>query len=147
MDNKYISIKEFAAAAGVTPQYIYKKLNNQLNNQFKGSLIIENGKKLININALSLFKNKPETTDEQPVEQPLNNSLTTSLQATIDILKSQNESLNKQIIEQNNQINSLMELNKNNQILLLNQQNLLSGTVSEPEQKKRASLWDKIFKR
>lgn len=137
-------------------------MNNQLNNQLKDSLIIENGKKLININALSLFKNKSESTVEQPIEQPieqpLNNSLTTSLQATIDILKAQNESLNKQITEQNNQINSLMELNKNNQILLLNQQKLLlpsredtiPGNETEPDQqpnKKRVSLWDKIFNR
>lgn len=143
MDNQFIPVKEFSKRAGVTPQAVYKQLNNQL----KDSLKVENGKKLININALSLFKIKQETIIEQPVEQQLNNQLnnqlTISLQATIDILKAENESLNKQIIEQNNQINSLMELNKNNQILLLNQQQLLTGTV--PGQQKRKSIWSRIF--
>jgi len=158
MDKDFIPVKEFAKLAGITRQAVYKQLNNQL----KESLKVENGIKLININALSLFKNNQLT----PVEQPVDNNLTTSLQANIDILKAENESLNKQLLVKDNQIEELnnhlktqMELNKNNQILLLRQQQPLLPSNTEPaadptkepgtvpEQKKRVSLWDKIFNR
>ncbi len=144
MDNGYISVKEFSKLAGVTTAYIYKLLKNDSTELTKFQQTVD-GKKLIHINALSIFNIEPVDNQLNKKLTTVDSQLTTSLQATIDILKAQNETLNKQIIEQNNQINSLMELNKNNQILLLNQQNLLSGTV--PEQKKRVSLWDKIFNR
>ncbi len=48
----YITIAEFARRAGVSKQAVYQRLNNvDLTSYVK----LENGKKVINIEALSLF--------------------------------------------------------------------------------------------
>ena len=49
--NEYISVAEFAKRVGLTPQGVYKQLNNRLATYTK----IHNGKKQINTKALELF--------------------------------------------------------------------------------------------
>ena len=76
MDKEYLSVKEFAAAAGLTPQAVYKKLNNQLKPYFK----MVDGKKTIEKSALELFDRSSETTTSSAtVEQQLINMLQTEL--------------------------------------------------------------------
>lgn len=52
MDREYLTVKEFALAAGVTVQAIYPRLERDLKPYFK----IENGQKLIDKAGLELFK-------------------------------------------------------------------------------------------
>ena len=72
MNNEYLSIKDFAAAVGVSQQAIYKQLNNKLKPYLK---VVEN-KKMLEKSALELFK-KEEKVNE--VEQQLINMLQTEL--------------------------------------------------------------------
>ena len=74
MDKEYLTIKEFAAAVGVSQQAIYKQLNNKLKPYLK---VVEN-KKMLEKSALELFK-KEEKINE--VEQQLINMLQTELNA------------------------------------------------------------------
>ena len=48
MDNEYLSIKDFASRAGVSPQAIYQRLNKDL----KPFLETRNGKKVLSVQAL-----------------------------------------------------------------------------------------------
>lgn len=148
MDHQYISVAEFAKRAAVTPAYIYKLLKSdstELTNRLQPFQQVVDGKKLIHINALSLFENKQD-------EQQFNNYST----EFINSLKAQIEALNEQIKIKDTQISDLSEMNRNTQILLLNQQQLLLPLNAEPaadpmeepkpapEQKKK-SFWDKLF--
>ena len=80
--SEHISIKEFAKRAGITPQAVYKQLDNKL----KDFLIIVEGKKALKIEALDLFKNNQENNH-------FNNELTT----VVNLLKDQLAEKDKQI--------------------------------------------------
>lgn len=72
VDQEYISIKEFAARAGVSPQAIYKRLNqvdNQLNNYIKPV----GNQRMLNIRALQDIYGIEVVNQNQPVEQPVVN--------------------------------------------------------------------------
>ena len=72
-DQEYISIKEFAARAEVSPQAIYKRLNqvgNQLNNYVKPV----GNQRMLNIRALQDVYGVEVDNQNQPVEQPVVNS-------------------------------------------------------------------------
>ena len=56
---EYMTIKEFAAAAGVTEQAVYKQLNNKLSTY---STML-NGKKVLKIEALKEYKSKEVETE------------------------------------------------------------------------------------
>lgn len=146
MENEYLTVKEFAEKAGVTRQAVYQQLNKTLQ-PFQRVL---NGKKAIHINALSLFESKHFLSS---VEQPLNNYSS----EFVNSLKAQIESLNEQIKIKDSQIADLSEMNRNAQVLLLNQQKLLLpasaaeaaaevASEPDPQPKKRPSLWNRIFK-
>jgi len=51
MDQEYLSIKQFAEAAGVSPQAIYQRLDKDFKPYFK----VIQGRKSLNREALSLF--------------------------------------------------------------------------------------------
>ena len=65
MKNKYISVSEFAKAAGVSKQAVYSRLKSQDLNKF---IKLENGKKLINTKALELFNKSSFNQVEQGLE-------------------------------------------------------------------------------
>lgn len=70
---EYITIKEFAARAGVSPQAIYKRLNqvdNPLNNYIKQV----GNQRMLNIQALHDIYGIEVDNQNQPVEQPVGNS-------------------------------------------------------------------------
>lgn len=72
VDQEYISIKEFAVRAGVSPQAIYKRLNqvdNQLNNYIKPV----GNQRMLNIQALHDIYGIEVDNQNQPVEQPVVN--------------------------------------------------------------------------
>lgn len=82
--NEYLSIKEFAEKAGVSTQAIYARLAKDLQPYLK----IENGKKSMSIEALTLF----DTDEQQP-------DLSTDLQLALKCLQAQLETKDKQIAE------------------------------------------------
>ena len=95
--DEYISIAEFAKRAGITPQAVYKQLNNQVDNQLSTYVKVHNGKKRINIKALELFL----STDVNQVDNQFNNQFNNFSQPvdnqTIEILKEQLDIKDKQI--------------------------------------------------
>ena len=68
MKNKYISVSEFAKAAGVSKQAVYSRLKSQDLNKF---IKLENGKKLINTKALEFFNKSSSQSSFNQVEQDL----------------------------------------------------------------------------
>lgn len=97
MENQqYISIKEFASAAGISQQAVYKRLNRKNDNLLKYCNVI-NGKKMLKINALEdlygisyeTFLNqhfKQVVEQNKPVENDLEQDRTQEL---IDLLRKQ----------------------------------------------------------
>lgn len=90
---EYISIAEFARRAGITPQAVYKQLNNQVDNRLSTYVKVHNGKKRINIKALELFL----STDVNQVDNQFNNFSQPVDNQTIEILKEQLDIKDKQI--------------------------------------------------
>lgn len=98
VDQEYISIKEFAVRAGVSPQAIYKRLNqvdNQLNNYVKQV----GNQRMLNIQALQAVYGIEVDNKNQPVEQPVVNS-NQPMQDQIRVLQEQLNSKDQQLREQ-----------------------------------------------
>ena len=94
--DEYISIAEFARRAGITPQAVYKKLNNQVDNQLSTYTKIHNGKKRIHIKALELFLptgvNQVVNQFNNQVDnfsQPVDNQVDNQINQVVDFLKDQ----------------------------------------------------------
>lgn len=146
MEKEYLSIKDFAAAVGITKQAVYKQLNNKLKPFLK---VVEN-KKMIEKSAISLFEKK--TTLNQD-EQPLNNQLNERL---IDMLQKELEEKGKQLNEKDKQIAELQKLLDQAQMLnAMDKQKLLEleNKMDKPYQEQRQEVeepgkkkwWQKIF--
>ena len=90
-DNEYMTVKDFAEAAGVTTQYVYKLLGNKLQ-PFTNR---ENGKTLISAEALSLFSGN-ETSQETDKQQTIDNLLI-ALQQQLSIKDEQLANKDRQI--------------------------------------------------
>lgn len=122
MEKEYISIKEFAAAAGVSQQAIYKQLNNKLKTYLK---TIDN-KKMLDKSALSLFQKKDDSTDIQ--------------QQLLNMLQKELNEKNQQISEKDKQIAELQQLlNQAHQLNAMDKQRILEledKMAEEPVKKK-----------
>lgn len=138
---EYMTIKEFAAAAGVTEQAVYKQLNNKLSTY---STML-NGKKVLKIEALKEYKSKEVETE---LTQKLNeteaevNRLKEQLQQQkVDELSRAVNELKEQLKAKDQQIGSLHDLLKESQEALsrqqqlaaLQEQRIVQLTASEPE--------------
>jgi len=140
----YISIKEFAARAGVSNQAVYQRLDKNLKKFVK---VVEN-RKYIDIAALDEYSIKQvdqdvEKTDKQNEDlnkqlinsikgdkvdetgnkpESLENMLVNTLQDALKALTAQLEVKDRQISELNERLREAQELNRNNQILLGSEQ-------------------------
>lgn len=96
--NEFISIADFAARAGVSKQAVYKRLPTIESKLIK----VENGKKTIDINALSLFAanqdNQPFK-DKKPTKTNVESDLIKELRKQIDGLQADKIFLQEQITE------------------------------------------------
>ena len=104
VDREYISIKEFAVRAGVSPQAIYKRLNqvdNQLNNYIKPV----GNQRMLNIKALQDIDGIEVVNQNQSVEQPVANGY----QSAIDSLKEQIDQDRRDMQLKDEQIKFLQE--------------------------------------
>lgn len=148
-----MTIKEFAAAAGISEQAVYKQLNGKLST-FSTRL---NGKKAIKIEALQEYrfnKIQPEIQPEIQLFQPKFNQELSEKEAEIvrlkeqiqqqkvDDLSRQVEELKEQIREKNHQIGSLHDLlresqealSRQQQLSAMQEQRIIQLTATDPEE-------------
>lgn len=115
-----LSIKEFARAAGVTVQAVYKRLNNQ-DDELNNYLVLVENKKRLSKDVLNLVVKpveqpveQPTSKVEQPVEQLLNqlNNLQEQLRLKDELIKSKDEhiaDLRKQLDEKEQTLQAVTE--------------------------------------
>lgn len=137
MEKEYISIKDFAVAAGVSQQAIYKQLNNKLKNYVRE---VE-GKKKIDKSALDLFKkhDSAKETNSTRVEQQLIEMLKTELNEKSEQLKAKD----KQISELLQALDQAQKLNAIDKQKIMELEDKNSTKVDEKQKK---SWWKSLFK-
>lgn len=131
----FLSVVEFAAAAGVSKQAIYKRLSKDI----APYVTEQDGKKVISKEALKLFEKEPEPAAPAPKEQP--NLLLDRIDEQAETIKAQKQeieylrSMLKSADERNNTLtahliesqNKQLELQKNYQLLLGAQNPILTA--------------------
>lgn len=145
MEQEYLSIKDFAAAVGITKQAVYKQLNNKLKPYLKE---VDN-KKMIEKSALLLFERKSDLNQD---EQQLNNQLNEKL---IDMLQKELEEKGQQLHEKDKQIAELQKLLDQSQKLnAMDKQKILEledkmaavdQELQEQEEQNKKKWWQKLF--
>ena len=113
-EDQYLSVKEFAQAAGVSVQAVYKRLLKDL----KPFVNEVDGRKVINKRALKEVYGK----DQEELEEKVDNDL-------INVLLNQINLLTNELNQKNSEINELHRLLENEQKL-----RLVDKSVSEPEE-------------
>lgn len=113
-EDQYLSVKDFARAAGVSVQAVYKRLLNGLEPFVKE---VE-GRKVIDKRALKEVYGK----DQEELEEKVDNDL-------INVLLNQINLLTNELNQKNSEINELHRLLENEQKL-----RLVDKSVSEPEE-------------
>ena len=93
MEQTFLSIKDFAARAKVSPQAIYKRLNNPLD-ELTTWLKTDGKRKMLDAEALFLFQSTQETTVDN---QPVDNDSPTVEQQLIAMLQAELAAKNDQI--------------------------------------------------
>ena len=131
MQTKYITIKEVANRAGVSVQSVYKRLSTD----FQPYLIVENGKKYLDIAVLEKYETVKHTTE-----------LSTDFQQLLNLVEKQNQQLqveldikNKQIEQLNARLAELTETLQASQALHAGtiQKQLTAGADEAPKKKKK----------
>ncbi len=97
-EQEYLTIAEFAKRVNVSKQAIYQQLDKKL----KPYLIVIDGKKKLNIKAMSEVYDKQREEIDKEVVQEENNKL-------IEVLTQQLMEKDKQLTEKDNQINGLIK--------------------------------------
>lgn len=120
MEIEFLSIKDFAEAAGKTQQAIYKRIANT-DDELQQFIKVIDGKKCISAAALTAIYNIP-LKQQPPQEQPKEES---SMGKVVDILKEQIEAQRKDIAEKNDLINNL-SLQLENALKLVSQEQQLN---------------------
>lgn len=128
---EYLTVAEFAAAAGVSKQAVYQRLKGTL----KPFVKVEQGQKVIDISALNFIS---ENSDFKSFNSRLNNGVeSTPHRDTANqndyLLQSLMEQLKEkdcQLAEKDKQIAQLLKLNDQQQQLTLQAQNLLDRPSS-----------------
>ena len=148
MEKEYLSIKEFAAAADVSQQSIYKRLNKADDELIKFVKVIDK-KKFIAAAALDIvYKLKEPLPQEKPQE---NNNYTETL---LKLLQEQLDGQRKDIESKDKHIEELTKrLAEANQIIdqqqklhLLDKQKILELEAATQEQQEQKSFFS-FFKR
>jgi DNA-binding protein Fis len=114
LNENFITVSEFAAARGITKQAVYKQLNKSL----KEFLKEVDGKKYIDIAALTEWEKERLTTVKQPFKQPFNNESQLFWQKQIEEKDKVIESLLRQVESLQEQNAKLTDLLGNSQVLL-----------------------------
>lgn len=120
MKEEYISISEFAKRANVSHQYIYKRLDKEL----QPYLQLVEGKKALNIKALQLFNTTEVATNATKVATE-----NQEIKDLIELLQEQQRTLKQELDIKNEQIRDLSQSNRQ-QLQLIDQQQKLQA-ISE----------------
>lgn len=126
MNDKYITVLEYAAIKGISKQAVYKKLTNQL----KEFVVVVDGKNLISVAVLSPDELTKLSNIRQPKSQPTDNQ---KVNPENDFFKTQIAEKDKQISQLLKQIESLQEQNSKLTDLLNNNQVLLAAEKKEKQ--------------
>jgi hypothetical protein len=137
--NDFLTIKQAADKMGVTPQYVYK----QLNNKFKPYLLIVKGKKCLNKSILEEY--------EKEVEQPFNNNsinINQELSTTLETLNKTIDMLTNQLQIKDNQIENLTKLiDQQQQLQLIYAPKKLKKLDKLIEQQEKKGIFQRLFKK
>lgn len=145
MENKFISVSEYATIKGISKQAVYKQLNNKL----KEFVVMVENKKLLDIAVLTAEElNQVEQLLNQPlnqVEQPADNHLLLLLEKQIEEKDNTIKSLLAQIQSLQEQNGKLTDLLNNSQILLgmEKKQQLLEQDNQKPTRKSIFNIFKK----
>lgn len=136
-EDQYLSVKEFALAAGVSVQAVYKRLLNGLEPFVKEV----DGRKVINKRALKEVYGKDQEEEEEKVDNDL-----------INVLMDQINLLTNELNQKNSEINELHRLLENEQKLRLVDKSVSEPEEVEPDQEEnpeepesKKSWWRRIF--
>lgn len=120
---EYLKISDFAEKAGVTPQGIYKRLNSDL----QPYLIVEDGIKLLHVDALNLFTVKQPSKDAQRIQE---------LESLVTQLQNEKISLMQQLAENSQKLANIVTKHaqqvENFQLLLAQNQQLQQSLIQLP---------------
>lgn len=137
MDQKeYLTIKEFAEAAGVSKQAVYQRLTGAL----KPYVSIRDGIKYVNIKALKLYKGDDTVKKLKKNNQEESNSV--QVDSMVELLK-------RELDEKNKQIDELHKLLEQSQVNLSQAQyrlQLIEDQRNEEPEEKKESWWKRWFK-
>ena len=137
MDQKeYLTIKEFAEAAGVSKQAVYQRLTGAL----KPYVSIRDGIKYVNIKALKLYKGDDAVKKLKKNNQEESNIV--QVDSMVELLK-------RELDEKNTQIDELHKLLEQSQVNLSQAQyrlQLIEDQRNEEPEEKKESWWKRWFK-
>ena len=137
MDQKeYLTIKEFAEAAGVSKQAVYQRLTGAL----KPYVSIRDGIKYVNIKALKLYKGDDAVKKLKKNNQEESNSVQVDLM--VELLKRELDQKNKQIDE----LHKLLEQSQVNLSQAHYRLQIIEDQRHEEPEEKKESWWKRWFK-
>lgn len=132
MDQKeYLTIKEFADAAGVSKQAVYQRLTGTL----KPYVSIKDGVKYLNIRALELYKGDDAVKKLKKNNQEESNSV--QVDSMVELLKKELDQKNKQIDE----LHKLLEQSQVNLSQMQYRLQLIEDQRNEESEEKKESWW------
>lgn len=173
MEKGFYTVSEFAKICGISKQAIYQRLNKSLKDFVK----VEQGRKYISAAAFSLFNiedfenieaadskenlNKVEQDFQSTLNKVEQGEFARFLQGQIEEKDKQISRLQEELSAANGLISKLtlelteitrqaQELNRNNQVLLLNQKEikrLEAGEAGGGAEEKKPSVFSRLFKR
>lgn len=132
MDRKeYLTIKEFADAAGVSKQAVYQRLTGTL----KPYVSVKDGVKYLNIRALELYKGDDAVKKLKKNNQEESNSV--QVDSIVELLKRELDQKNKQIDE----LHKLLEQSQVNLSQAQYRLQLIEDQRNEEPEEKKESWW------
>lgn len=132
MDRKeYLTIKEFADAAGVSKQAVYQRLTGTL----KPYVSVKDGVKYLNIRALELYKGDDAVKKLKKNNQEESNSV--QVDSMVELLKRELDQKNKQIDE----LHKLLEQSQVNLSQAQYRLQLIEDQRNEEPEEKKESWW------
>lgn len=155
-----LTVQQVADKLGLTPQGVYKKMNQQLVEELKPFIVdTKRGNrtvKKITPEGVEIIANSLEQPVDEQVNKPLNNDeqrLISLLEETIEVLREQLASKDEQLVVKDKQIERLGDmieqshkLNENNQVLIKNQQNVEKKVLVEDVTMSRWEKFKNVFK-
>lgn len=129
--NEYLSIKEFADAAGVSKQAVYQRLTGTL----KPYVSIKDGVKYLNIRALELYKGDDAVKKLKKNNQEESNSV--QVDSMVELLKRELDQKNKQIDE----LHKLLEQSQVNLSQAQYRLQLIEDQRNEQPEEKKEPWW------